>query len=162
MIALAVYPLLVGPLTRAEQRQYYEETKRIAVLLGLPREALPAMLEDFESYVHAMLSGSDLMVTPAARVLSRQLLALPLPRLLRFAQPFAHRLTEQLTSGFLPPRLRDVYSYSWGPRRQWAFRLGAATIRRLLPLAPPRVRYTPWARQALARTRHDEVSGGRS
>ena len=77
--ALAIYPLLVGPLSRAEQHQYYEETRRMALLLGLPREMLPASLDDFEAYVHAMLTGSALAVTPAARVLARQLLYLPVP-----------------------------------------------------------------------------------
>jgi uncharacterized protein (DUF2236 family) len=146
--ALAVYPLLVGPLTRAEQRQYYEETKRTAVLLGVPRGILPTTLEDFEAYVYATLSGSALVVTPAARVLSRQLLALPLPKALRFAQPLAHYLATQLTIGFMPPRLRDLYGYTWGPGRQRLFTRGAAAIRRLLPLTPPRLRYTPWARRA--------------
>jgi len=145
--ALAVYPLLVGPISRADQRRYYEETKRTAVLLGVPRDLLPTTLEDFEAYIHATLSGSALVVTPAARVLGRQLLALPLPQALRFAQPLAHSLATQLTIGFMQPRLRDLYGYSWGPQRQWLFMLGAATIRHLLPLTPPRLRYTPWARR---------------
>jgi len=159
--ALAVYPLLVGPISRAEQRQYYEETKRTAVLLGVPRAMLPTTLEDFEAYVDATLSGSALVVTPAARVLGRQLLALPLPRALRFAQPLAHYLAEQLTIGFIQPRLRDLYGYSWGPARQRLFTLGTATIRRLLPLAPPRIRYTPWARRAGADTRHEADASAR-
>jgi uncharacterized protein (DUF2236 family) len=144
--ALALYPLLVGPLSRAEQRQYYEETKRTVVLLGLPREILPATLEDFDSYVRAMLAGPELAVTPAARALSRQLLYLPAPALVSLAQP----LGEQLTIGFLPPRLRALYGYSWGPKRQRVFTLATTAIRLLLPLAPPRVRYTPWARRAMA------------
>ncbi len=148
--ALAVYPLLVGPISRADQRRYYEETKRTAVLLGVPREMLPATLEDFEDYVSAVLAGPDLVVTPAARVLTRQLLALPLPRALRFAQPLAHFLATQLTIGFLPLRLRDLYGYRWGPGRQRLFTLGAIAIRRLLPLVPARLRYTPWARRAMA------------
>jgi uncharacterized protein (DUF2236 family) len=150
--ALAVYPLLVGPISRADQRRYYEETKRTAVLLGVPRDLLPATLEDFEDYVRAVLAGPDLIVTPAARILSRQLLALPLPQALRFAQPLAHSLAEQLTIGFMQPCLRDLYSYTWGPRRQRLFRLGTTTIQRLLPLTPPRLRYTPWARRAGADT----------
>jgi uncharacterized protein (DUF2236 family) len=100
--------------------------------------------------VKATLAGSALVVTPAARILGRQLLALPLPKALRFAQPLAHSLAEQLTIGFMQPRLRDLYGYTWGPRRQRLFTLGTATIRRLLSLAPPRLRYTPWARRASA------------
>jgi uncharacterized protein (DUF2236 family) len=157
--ALAVYPLLVGPISRADQRRYYEETKRTAVLLGVPRDMLPATLEDFEAYVHAALSGSTLIVTPAAHVISRQLLALPLPRALRFAQPLAHFLATELTTGFLPRRLRTLYGYRWGPGRQRLFTLGTAAIRRLLPLVPSRLRYTPWARRAMARMSPDVANG---
>jgi uncharacterized protein (DUF2236 family) len=160
--AIAIYPLLVGPISRAEERRYYEETKRTAVLLGVPRVMLPTTLEDFEAYVHATLSGSALVVTPAARVLSRQLLALPLPRALRFAQPLAHYLATQITIGFMQPRLRALYGYSWGPGRQRLFTLGTTTTRRLLPLAPLRLRYTPWARRALARSHSHEVGGAKN
>jgi uncharacterized protein (DUF2236 family) len=149
--ALAIYPLLVGPLSRAEQRQYYEETRRMALLLGLPREMLPASLEDFEAYVDTMLTGPALAVTPAARVLARQLLYLPVPAPVRLVQP----LGEQLTIGFLPPRLRELYGYTWGPARQRVFAGAATAIRHLLPLAPPRLRYTPWARRAMAHVRQD-------
>jgi uncharacterized protein (DUF2236 family) len=152
--ALALFPLLVGPLSRAEQREYYDETKRTVVLLGLPREMLPATLEDFESYVDAMLAGPELAVTPAALALSRQLLYLPAPAVVRLAQP----LGEQLTIGFLPARLRALYGYSWGPKRQRAFATATTAIRLLLPLAPPRVRYTPWARRAMAQTQKAKSS----
>jgi uncharacterized protein (DUF2236 family) len=153
--ALSVYPVLVGPLARAEQCQYYEETKRTIILLGLPREALPASLEDFESYVRAMLAGPELVVTPAARALSRRLLYLPAPAALRLVQPLA----EQLTIGFLPPRLRELYGYTWGAKRQHVFSLGTATVRHLLPLAAPRLRYTPWARQAMAHAQQGQQLG---
>jgi uncharacterized protein (DUF2236 family) len=148
--ALAIYPLLVGPLSRAEQRQYYEETKPMALLLGLPRERLPASLEDFESYVHAMLTGPALAVTPDARALCRQLLYLPAPALVRLVQP----LGEQLTVGFLPPHLRALYGYRWGPARQRVFAAATTAIRHALPLVPPALRYTPWARRAMARAHH--------
>jgi uncharacterized protein (DUF2236 family) len=154
--ALSVYPLLVGPLQRTEQRQYYEETKRMAILLGLPREQLPASLEDFESYVRAMLAGPALAVTPAARALCRQLLYLPAPAPVRLVQP----LGEQLTIGFLPPRLRALYSYTWGGKRQRVFSVLLAIIRHLLPLAPPGVRYTPWARRAMTSARQDQQGNG--
>jgi uncharacterized protein (DUF2236 family) len=144
---LDLYPRLVGPLTRDAQQRYYEESKRTVVLLGLPPELLPATLDDFEAYVRDMLAGPALCVTPEARALGRQLLYLPVPAPLRLLQP----LGEQLTVGFLPSRLRAEYGYTWDTQRERLLNRGMATIRRLLPLAPPRLRYTHWSRRAAAR-----------
>ncbi len=144
---LHLYPLLVGSLTREEQERYYEESKRTVVLLGLPPTLLPATLGDFETYMREMLASPALSVMPEARALGRQLLYLPAPAPLRLVQP----LGEQLTAGFLPPRLREEYGYTWGARRERLLAVGTAAIRSLLPLVPPRLRYTHWSRRAMAR-----------
>jgi uncharacterized protein (DUF2236 family) len=146
---LYLYPRLVGPLARDERERYYEESKRTVVLLGLPRSLLPATLDDFEVYVREMLASPAISVIPEARALARQLLYLPAPIPVRLLQP----LGEQLTVGFLPPRLRDEYGYTWDARRERLLELGLAAIHRLLPLAPPPLRHTHWSRRALARVR---------
>ncbi len=155
---LYLYPLLVGPLSREEQRRYYEESQRTVVLLGLPPGLLPATLDEFETYVRETLAGPAIGVIPEARALGRQLLYLPAPALARLAQP----LGEQLTVGFLPPRLRDEYGYTWDERRERLLRIGASAIRHLLPLVPPGLRYTPWSRRAVARVRAFERRAARA
>jgi uncharacterized protein (DUF2236 family) len=90
-------------------------------------------------------------VTPAARVLCRQLLYLPAPAPVRLIQP----LGEQITIAFLPPRLRELYGYTWGPARQRLFTAATTVMRQALPLVPPALRYTPWARRAMARARDE-------
>jgi uncharacterized protein (DUF2236 family) len=82
-----------------------------------------------------------------ARVLARRVLRLPLPKPVVPIQ----MATEQLTFGLLPPRLRAQYGYTWDARREALLQAWAASTRRLLPLLPGRVRYTPWARQAFER-----------
>jgi uncharacterized protein (DUF2236 family) len=144
---LTLYPLLVGPLNEAERKSYYQESKRTTVLLGLPSDMMPDTLADFEAYMRAMLTGPTLSVTPEARVLARRVLRLRLPKP---AVPL-QMATEQLTIGLLPPRVRALYGYAWDARREALMQAWAASTRRLLPLVPPRVRYTPWARQAFQR-----------
>jgi uncharacterized protein (DUF2236 family) len=145
--ALALYPRLVGPLNRAEQRRYYAESKRTTPLLGLPRELVPRTLDDFEDYVQGMLAGSSLSVTPEARALGHGLLYLPAPAPVRALEP----LGELLTAGFLPPRIRDEYGLAWDGARQRIFDIAVTSVRVALPLAPPSLRYTPWSRRAAAR-----------
>jgi uncharacterized protein (DUF2236 family) len=144
---LYLYPLLVGPLSREEQERYYQESKRTVVLLGLSPALLPATLCDFETYIREMLASPALSVMPEARALGRQLLYLPAPAPLRLVQP----LGEQLTAGFLPSRLREEYRFTWDARRERLLEMGTAASRRLLPLVPPRLRYTHWSRRAAAR-----------
>jgi uncharacterized protein (DUF2236 family) len=147
--ALLLYPMLVRPLTHAEQCRYYEESRQFARLVGVPGDVLPERLEEFTVYLRGMLSGPMLAATPEALMLCRRLLYLPAPAPLRPAQA----LGEQLTIGLLPQQLRDLYGYSWDARRQRVLEGTTAAIRHLLPLVPRHVRYTPWSRRALARLR---------
>ncbi|HWE63047.1 MAG TPA: oxygenase MpaB family protein, partial [Chloroflexota bacterium] len=48
--------------------------------------------------------------------------------------------------GLLPPPIRDAYGFRWDARREFALRLFAWLIRRLLPFMPAAVRYWPAAR----------------
>lgn len=145
--ALALYPRLVAPLNRATQRRYYEESKRTTTLLGLPHDMMPRTLDDFEAYVHSMLEGADLCVTPEARTLGHQLMHLPAAAPVRTFYP----LGELLTAGFLPPRLRCEYEFAWSVRHERIFNATVTSVRTALPLVPPGLRYTPWSRRAAAR-----------
>lgn len=145
--ALVLYPQLVAPLNRAEQRRYYEESKRTTALLGLPREMLPRTLDDFEAYVDGMLQGPRLCVTPEARALGHQLLHLPAPAPVRLLYPMG----EMLTAGFMPRRLREEYGFAWSARREGVFRFAVAVVRAALPIVPPLLRCTPWSRRAAVR-----------
>ena len=52
--------------------------------------------------------------------------------------------TRQITSGLLPPALREQFGLSWGARRErWLHRLEFAS-RRALPFVPRRWRRPPW------------------
>jgi uncharacterized protein (DUF2236 family) len=152
--ALQLYPLVVQPLTPAEQGQYYQESKRFARLLGIPDDVLPENLNDFMAYMHRMLLGPNLAATPEAMMLGHRLLYLPAPAPLRLGQA----LVEQFTIGLLPPRARELYGYAWDAQRQRVLDGMTLAIRHLLPLVPTRVRYTPWSRRAKARLRSPATS----
>src|SRR5260370_25616454 len=65
--AIRGYRALVGPLTDAEADQYYQDTKEIGVLLGIPREMYPGRVEALEAYLQAMIDSGQVAVGADAR-----------------------------------------------------------------------------------------------
>jgi len=99
---------------------------------------MPRDIDSFDSYMQTMLQGPDLFVTDRARELSIEIV-------LRPPVPVAARplleLSNFITVGLLPPRLRHGYRLSWDPARQLVLSGGAQYTRRVLvPLLPERLR----------------------
>src|SRR5712692_12008089 len=65
--AIRGYRALVGPLTDVEADQYYQDTKEIGVILGVPRAMYPARVEALDAYVHEMIDSRELAVGADAR-----------------------------------------------------------------------------------------------
>src|SRR2546428_250566 len=57
--AIRGYRALVGPLTDAEADQYYQDTKEIGVLLGIPREIFPERVDAFEAYLERLIEPRE-------------------------------------------------------------------------------------------------------
>jgi uncharacterized protein (DUF2236 family) len=146
---LMLYPLLVGALTPDEEERYYAESRRSGALLGLPATLMPPTLAEFRAYMQEMMAGDHLAITPAAREVARVVMRMPAPAVLR---PLL-AATEQVTVWLLPPRLRELYGFTWDRRRQALLEVWAAGTRRVLPLLPPVARQTPQARAAWRRVR---------
>lgn len=145
--ALTAYSRFVRPLSRPEREAYFREAKRVGRLLGLPEAAYPPDLAGLESYMRAMLEGSELSVDARTRSLATVVLHPPLLLVPGFAWlPF-----RAVTAGLLPERLREAYGLSW-PRSQRAFFAALVWgVPRLLPLLPRTLRTMPQARVAESR-----------
>ena len=141
--------LLFKPLSPVEEEQYYQESKRIVALLGLPAARTPATLADFNTYLDGMLSGSQLAWTPEAQRVADIVMHMPAPFILRPALLAA----EQVTIGLLPPPVRAIYGYHWDRYRQAALDLSFASLRLALSAIPAPLRQMPFARQARRRVR---------
>ena len=137
--ALVTYEKFVQPLTGSEREDFYQESKLLGELLGIPRERFPAMLRDFDQYVLQMLADGEVRVTERARDLARLVVR---PRLRLLPGPVMVPF-EIVTTGLLPESLRDDYSLAWGRRQQRAFRLAVAAVPRLVALTPPVLRVWP-------------------
>jgi uncharacterized protein (DUF2236 family) len=144
--ALVVYERYVASLWHAERDAYWQDYRVIGRLFGLKDDEMPADIDAFDDYMHDMLTGDVLCVTPAARELAIRIVMRPPVPLLR--RPVLE-LVNFITVGLLPSRLRRQYGLRWNPIRSLALRGGAEYAKRVLvPLAPEGLRYTPSARAA--------------
>ncbi len=142
--ALQVYRLCVQPLSAHDERRYYDESKVVGRLLGVPNALLPPTLAAFRKYVGGVVDGDLLAVGPASRDIAASILAPPVATALKPVFGVANAFTV----GLLPPVLRARYGLRWNAGRAAALGLLVVTIRHLLPRLPDAVRYLPHARRA--------------
>ena len=141
--SMLAYDRLVKPLPPVDASRYYEESKLLAQSFEIPEGLVPKSLGEFHAYMDTMLAGKQISVGPAARSLAKDILYPP-TRLLKPAGP----LLRLITSGLLPPTLRESYEIAWNKRREKAFKLVVGILRNLLPLVPGPLRIVPQARAA--------------
>ena len=144
---LRTYRAFVGPLSAADANRYYQDTKEIGVLLGIPREMYPANLEAFDAYLDGLIEGGELTVGADTREMGWLVLR---PRIRR-VPGIAFLPMHIITAGLLPPRLRADYGLHWGGAQRVAFATGRLALARLVAIAPEPIRWLPYARHAYRR-----------
>lgn len=137
--ALVTYATFVQPLSRSESDDFYQESKLVGELLGIPRERFPQRIDDFDRYVAEMIDSETVAVNDVARGLGRLVLR---PRLRLLPGP-AMIPFEIVTAGLLPQSLREQYGLAWGPAQQRAFRIATRTVPAVVKLTPPLLRVWP-------------------
>ena len=145
---LLTYKLFIGPLTPAEEDEYYQQSKAVAHLLGLLPSHMPETARDLQQYVHDMVHSNRLAATPQARQLAQQVLFPPAPEVLR---PFMH-LNSQITCALLPQPVREIYGLEWDIRRQHIFNFLTLSMRLLIPHMPMYLRELPVTRHIIKQT----------
>jgi uncharacterized protein (DUF2236 family) len=137
--AVVGYECAVGPLTSAEQEQYYAETHTFAALFGIPSSALPADWPAFAEYNRQMHASATLAVTQPAREYAARLMA---GAGTWIRPPFWYRA---LTTAWLPPRFREEFSLSFGPGEQRSAESAARRLPRFYRRLPAAMRFAgPW------------------
>jgi uncharacterized protein (DUF2236 family) len=137
--ALVTYETFVRRLRPRDREDFFQESKVLGGLLGIPAERFPETLRDFDSYLEAMMSGGPVRVGRRAQELAEQVLR---PKLRLLPGPVMVPF-EVVTAGLLPPTLRTQYGLAWGPGQQRAFRLAVRTLPRLVAMTPPVLRVWP-------------------
>lgn len=144
--ALVTYELFVRPLPVQERQQYYDESRKLAFLFGVPESKTPGTLAAFDDYMSAMMAAGPIRIGATARALAQEILY-PRPLVLRIGAP----LSAFITNGLLPPGLRRAYGLEWDERKEKRLQLLAGLVRNLLPFIPAPLRIVPHARAARKR-----------
>jgi uncharacterized protein (DUF2236 family) len=123
-------------LTPAEREHYYQESRTMAALFGIPAAALPPNWSAFTAYCQDMQNSGELGVSPAARRMAHAVLS--------GAGSWIHppHWYRALTAEWMPARLRTEFDLPSNP-------VAAARAQRWLPriyrTLPPPIRYVgPW------------------
>lgn len=135
--AMRVYRDYVRPLGDTDAARYYEESTRIAEVLGCPRDQQPADLAEFRAYMREMVD--ELVVSDPARRMGHSVLHPRLP--LVAGPPLA--LFRFVTVGMLPRPLREQYGLQWDGRRKLVLRAGSTATRTMLTMVPSPIRHAP-------------------
>lgn len=133
--ALACHRRFVRPLTPEREEEYYQQTRLVGRLLGVPESLLPRDLAAFNGYRDATIERLE--VSETARAIARELC--------RPAPPFGPLIVpwREITAGLLPPRLREAYEMPWSPARAALLESVAAVSRAAWPRLPRVLRRPP-------------------
>jgi uncharacterized protein (DUF2236 family) len=137
--ALVTYEAFVQPLLRHERDEFHEEFKLLGELLGIPHDRFPSTVRDFDAYLERMVSGGTVRVDVRSRELAEQIMRPP-ARLLPGPVMIPLNL---ITTGLLPPALREQYGLRWGSQEQRAYRFALRVVPRVIALTPPLLRVWP-------------------
>jgi uncharacterized protein (DUF2236 family) len=140
---LLVHDQFVRPLTPDEKSAYYEDSKRMAHVLGVPSRTMPADYAAFQEYVRDMIEGGTLVVGSEGKAIIKALFSHPL------FGPVA-RIGSYAGIGLLPDHLRKAFGYSWSERDERRLHSLARTSRWLRGVLPdvlctfPAATYYAW------------------
>jgi len=137
--AIVTYESFVNPLTARERDDFYQESKLLGELLGIPRDRFPGTHDDLREYMSSMITSGALAIDGraselAALVLRPKLRLLPGPVMIPF---------EIVTAGLLPEQLRQQYGLPWGPAQRRLYRILVMAVPRMVAVTPPVLRVWP-------------------
>ncbi|MED7929940.1 oxygenase MpaB family protein [Nonomuraea sp. LP-02] len=143
------------PLTGAEQRRLYVESRQLGRMLRVPERELPPDLDDYWRYFDRMVAERLEPHPTALDVLSAMRgtpappgLPAPLRRLWTPVGAGAGEFSHFVTVGTLPPAVRDKLGLRWTVRDERRLRRVGQAVAALTPRLPERLRYMPIAYRA--------------
>lgn len=142
--AVQVYELCVRRLRDEEREAYWEESKRFAMLFGVPASILPARWADFLAYWDRQVTR-HVRVGQPAHEMGTFLLTPPPTRVPLGASPAGGLLYwyERVTAFLLPPALRSAFGLTFTQADQLLVRSSLRALRAVYPRMPRRVRDVP-------------------
>lgn len=145
--SIQVYELMCGRLSTDDLNRFYEESKLFVKMLGVPDDYVASTIDEFREYFDGMIASDKIAVGEVGRRLAHDVLH---PKV-RFVPPPVFGALGIVTTGLLPPSVRERYGLPWSPARERAFRAQIRMARIANKRLPGRIRLFPQAREALRR-----------
>ena len=145
LTSLRLYEAVLGRLEPADREAYWQETRPIATLLGIPDELQPVTLADLEGYERTMLATSVRPDATSIRV-ARDVLR-PLGRALA---PI-YWPSDAVAAALVPPVLRAPLGLRYRASERIFFAIVIATVRIVRLVLPSPLTIVPQARRFEAR-----------
>jgi uncharacterized protein (DUF2236 family) len=133
---LLFYGRFVRRMSLTEKETYYQEAKKVALLLGIPDATMPADLKAFEAYMAEAIAA--IRVSADGRRLA--------PEVLSNAPggPVTRWLMRRVTVESLPAHLREQFGFSSSSAEAKLVELLGGASRLVTPLVPSFLRRPPW------------------
>lgn len=141
LTSLRLYERVMGPLTSVERETYWEETKPIARLLGIPPKLLPETLAGLEAFEREMLAN-EVRPDATARGVAHDVL-----RPFRWIPAPLYWPSDALAASLLPPPLRRALGLRYGTPERMLFRAVIVTVRTMRRVLPGFLTIVPQARR---------------
>ena len=141
--SVRVYELVVRPLSAEEKDAYVRESNRFARLFGIPWDMLPTTWADFSRGFARTLESDAIAVSTPASEIAAFLLTPPNP-----VAVAPIRWMRTMTAGLLPARLRAAFGLPFGRADRLLYAASIASLRRVYPRLPDRLRRVPAAVEA--------------
>lgn len=143
--AVIAYDCVMPPLNGEELQEYYEESKVLAGLFGLPAEALPEDWKGFESYLAEMFASQALGVNDLARAMGKRIMS-------GAGSPvYVPGWYQALTTAWLPERFRAEFGMRFKEKERQSARRALGWLPRIYPTLPEGVRFVGPYQEAEAR-----------
>jgi uncharacterized protein (DUF2236 family) len=143
----------LGKLDAAGRQRFHEEQMLAVEPLRLPRERIPATVEELDAYIEGVISSGVLRMTDDAMAVAALVRDPPdgVPK------RWVWRMISFLSLHTLPPALRELYGVRHDMRHELALRTVCWVLRHDRPLMPPRWRFIAPALAAGARLRGERT-----
>lgn len=143
--AVIAFECVMPRLSDDERAAYYEESKVLAGLFGLPAEALPENWTRFQSYIAEMFASNALGVDDLARKMGRSIMSgagswIRIPR-----------WYSALTAEWMPQRFREEFELAFGATERAAAEAAREWLPRIYPTLPDAARFVGPYQEAQAR-----------
>lgn len=141
LTSLRLYEAVAGPLSPHDREAYWDETKPVAELLGIPRDRQPATLADLARYERSMLASSVRPDATSVRV-ARQVL-----RPFGWVPEPVHWPSDALAAALVPAPLRAPLGLRYRTRERLFYVLVIAVARVMRAVLPDAITVVPHARR---------------